>query len=270
MATIKFSATPTTLVETQGTTLTFRFELDQAPPAAGIKVTVKGTLPQSLTQLDLFALSATGGDQPVGDFDFSGFDFVIKAQVATIQVPIFQDNQTGGLRTVTYSLQPGAGYTVAATARAATVNFVDNPSQIPAGGGAIRGTPAADTLTGTAGKDSIDGLGGNDLISGLGGSDTLLGNNGNDSLLSGAGSDALTGGRGRDIFGLEAGAGSDKIVDFKDRQDRLGLTAGLNFGQLSFTQRGDNLLIRAGSDALATLTGIQRNQISQADFTTLS
>lgn len=268
MTTVKFSATPTTLIETQGTAIVFRFELDQVPPAGGIKVTLKGNVPQSLTQLDLFALTFTGGEQPVGDFDFSGFDFTITAKVATVRVPIFQDNQAEGLQTVTYTLQPGTGYTVAASAKTAVVNFVDNPSQVPSGGG--KGTAGADTLTGTARKDTLDGLGGNDRISGLGGGDILVGNGGNDILLGGVGTDSLTGGRGRDSFALERGLGTDKVLDFKNGQDKLGLPAGLTFRQISFTQKGDNLLVRSGNDALATLTGITRNQITQADFTTIT
>ncbi|NJO42418.1 MAG: hypothetical protein HC769_34825 [Cyanobacteria bacterium CRU_2_1] len=270
MTTVKFSATPDTLVETQGTVLTFRFELDQLPPPGGITITVKGNVPQSLTQLDLFALSATGGEQPVGDFDFSGFDFKITDRVATIRAPIFQDSQAEGLQTVIYTLQAGSGYTVDNSVRSATIRLADNPGQVPASNGKILGTARADTLTGTARKDTIDGAGGNDVISGLGNNDTLVGNNGNDILLSGAGSDALTGGKGRDTFGLEKGSGTDRILDFTDRQDRLGLTPGISFGQLRFTQQGDNLLIKAGNDALAILTDVQRNQISRADFTTLS
>lgn len=297
MTTVKFSATPTTLIESQGTVLTFRFELDQAPPAGGVKVSVKGNVPQSLTQLDLFAINVAGGDTPIGDLDFSGFDFTIKERVATIRVPIFPDNQAEGLQTVTYTLQPGSGYTVDPSTRSATIQFADNPSQVPAPSpapnpapnpapspspnptGTIFGTPGNDRLRGTGGKDVIDGLGGRDQIRGLGGNDRLIGNsgndtlvgdNGNDTLIGGNGSDRLTGGKGRDIFALEKGPGTDRILDFKDRQDRLGLAADFTFGQLRFIQRGDNLLIRAGNDALAILTDVQRNQITRADFTPLS
>jgi RTX calcium-binding nonapeptide repeat (4 copies) len=270
MTTVKFSATPTTLIETQGTVLTFQFELDQAPPARGVTVTVKGNAPQSLTQLDLFALSFTGASgPPVGDFDFSGFDFTITARKATIRIPIFQDTDVEGLKAVTYTLQPGTGYRVDSRARAAIVRFADNPGQVPASGN-IRGTAQADNLLGTAVGETIDGLGGNDVLSGLGGNDTLIGGNGNDRLLSGAGSDTLRGDRGRDIFALEKGAGGDRIVDFRDRQDRIGLTAGLSFRQLGITQQGDNVVIQSGKDILATLTNVRRDQITQADFTTFA
>jgi hypothetical protein len=266
MTTVKFSATPTTLIESQNTVLTFRFELDQAPPASGVKVTVKGNVPQSLNQLDLLSLSFVGGEQPVGDFDFSGFDFTITSRVATIRLPIFQDNQTEGLQAVTYTLQPGSGYTVDRNARGATVQFADTPAQLRN----IRGTAAADTLTGTNGKNTISGLAGNDRLSGLGGNDTLIGGAGNDTLIGGRGSDTLRGNQGRDVFVLEKGPGTDRITDFTDNQDRLGLSAGITFGQLNISQRGNNVLLKVGNDALATLSGVQQNQINQADFVNFS
>jgi hypothetical protein len=276
MTTVKFSASPTTLIESEKTFLIFRFELDQNPPPSGLKVTVKGNVPQSLTQLDLPDIEPKGGEKLEGDFDFSGFDYVIKERVATIRVPIFQDNQPEGLQTVTYTLQPGSGYSVDSNARAVTLRFADNPSQVPSTPApAPSPTPPPAPIapmpgTGTEGRDRLTGTAANDTLTGLGGNDRLSGLDGNDTLIGGLGSDTLSGGKGRDIFALEVGAGSDRIIDFKDRQDKLGLSGGLTFRQLRFTRQGDNLLIRAGTDPLAVLAGVRRNQISGADFTTLA
>ncbi|NJL19575.1 MAG: hypothetical protein HC895_00160 [Leptolyngbyaceae cyanobacterium SM1_3_5] len=89
MAVVNLFATPVTLVESEGTFLEFRFTLDAPPPPEGITVTVAGNVPQSLTQLDLFALEFTGGSgAPVGDTDFSGFSFTITSQTATVRAPI--------------------------------------------------------------------------------------------------------------------------------------------------------------------------------------
>ncbi|MEA5513951.1 Ig-like domain-containing protein [Nodularia sp. UHCC 0506] len=132
MTTIKFTTNTTTLIETEETILTFRFELSEPPPAAGIRVYLLGNVPQSLTQLDLFAISATGGSSPQGDFDFSGFFFNITSQVATVSAPIFVDGDPEGQQTVVYTLQPDAAYTVDPSFSAVTVNFYDNPSQVPA------------------------------------------------------------------------------------------------------------------------------------------
>ncbi|MDB9374142.1 Ig-like domain-containing protein, partial [Nodularia sphaerocarpa] len=132
MTTIQFTTNTTTLIETAETTLTFRFELSEPPPAGGLRVYLLGNVPQSLTQLDLFALSFTGGDVPQGDFDFSGFFFNITSQVATVSAPIFADGTPEGQQTVVYTLQPDAAYTVDPSFSAVTVNFYDDPSQVSA------------------------------------------------------------------------------------------------------------------------------------------
>ncbi|MEA5621261.1 Ig-like domain-containing protein, partial [Cronbergia sp. UHCC 0137] len=131
MTTVKFTTNTTTLIETEGTVLTFRFELSEPPPTEGLRVYLTGNIPQSLTQLNLFALSFSGGDRPVGDIDFTGFDFNIKSQVATVSVPIFADGIPEGEQSVIYSLQPGEGYTVDPSFSAVTVSFYDNASQVP-------------------------------------------------------------------------------------------------------------------------------------------
>ncbi|BAB74354.1 Ig-like domain-containing protein [Anabaena sp. FACHB-709] len=131
MTTVKFTTNTTTLIETQDTVLTFRFELSEPPPSGGVRVYLLGNVPQSLTQLDLFAISFTGGGVPQGDFDFSGFFFNITSQVATVSVPIFQDGIPEGQQSVVYTVQPGTGYTVDPNFSAVTVNFYDNPSQVP-------------------------------------------------------------------------------------------------------------------------------------------
>ncbi|MBD2252792.1 Ig-like domain-containing protein, partial [Nostoc parmelioides] len=131
MTTVKFTTNTTTIIETQDTVLTFRFELSEPPPAGGVRVYLLGNVPQSLTQLDLFAISFTGGGVPQGDFDFSGFFFNITSQVATVSVPIFQDGIPEGQQSVVYTLQSGTGYTVDPSFSAVTVNFYDNPSQVP-------------------------------------------------------------------------------------------------------------------------------------------
>jgi hypothetical protein len=159
------------------------------------------------------------------------------------------------------------------------------PVDPPPGDGVIRGTAAGDRLTGTAGDDKMDGLAGADTLQGRTGKDSLLGSGGNDTLLGGDGNDQLNGGTGqdklfgnkgndiltgggsRDIFVLEKGVGRDLIKDFKDRQDKLGLSRGISFGSLTISQKGKNTNISLGNDLLAVLTGVQANQITVADFT---
>jgi Ca2+-binding RTX toxin-like protein len=130
-----------------------------------------------------------------------------------------------------------------------------DPSDIP---GAINGTNGNDTLKGGSGSDILNGKLGND---------TLKGKAGKDTLISGGGSDRLIGNKGRDIFVLETGAGVDRIIDFKDQQDRLELPSTVQFQDLKIIQKGQNTLIRLGSDRLAFLENTRRNLITAADFT---
>jgi ELWxxDGT repeat protein len=153
----------------------------------------------------------------------------------------------------------------------------------------ITGTNRSDNLAGTANSDRIEGLNGNDTLSGLGGndillggngndslvgavgndslvggnnSDTLVGGNGNDSLTGGVGFDVLTGGTGNDIFVLKNGNGSDSITDFKLGSDKVGLTGGLEFEDL--TLLGNT--IKSGNELLATLIGVNTSNLTEANF----
>ncbi len=130
----------------------------------------------------------------------------------------------------------------------------------------LRGGKGNDLLRGGGNKDVLIGLGGNDRLSGGVGSDRLDGGLGDDRLYGGRGNDTLKGGPGRDIFVLEPGRGRDRIEDFRNGSDRLGLAPGLKFSQLEIVQRSQGTLIRAGRDDLAVLLGVSVQQISQADF----
>jgi Ca2+-binding RTX toxin-like protein len=157
-----------------------------------------------------------------------------------------------------YSISDGFGGTSSATVSVAV-------------GGTQTGSSGNDILTGTAGNDSIDGGNGNDILFGYAGNDTLIGGNGTDFLLGSAGddlldggngSDTLRGGLGEDIFVFAAGEGIDTITDFSLGTDKIGLTGGLTFGDLSFS--GNE--IRIGSDVLAVLTGVNTNTLTASNF----
>ena len=62
-----------------------------------------------------------------------------------------------------------------------------------------------------------------------------------------------------------AGEGIDTITDFSLGTDKIGLTEGLTFGNLSFS--GNEILM--GSDVLAVLTGVNTNTLTASNFVTV-
>lgn len=141
-----------------------------------------------------------------------------------------------------------------------------------------------DVINGQGGNDTIRGLGGDDLLRGGTGNDSLfgglgndylVGDDGNDLLDGGLGQDTLVGGSGSDRFVLTRLSGPDTIVDFTDGQDRLALSAGLRFNQLTIAQgtgaNANDTLISATNigGLLAILTGVNSNTITSVDFVTV-
>ncbi|MCC3635911.1 MAG: tandem-95 repeat protein, partial [Microcoleus sp. PH2017_37_MFU_D_B] len=125
-----------------------------------------------------------------------------------------------------------------------------------------------DLIFGDEDADKLCGGEGNDTLYGGKGNDTLIGGSGDDWLIGDLGKDTLQGGSGRDYFLLTAGESGDVIADFRQGEDLLVLTGGLNVDRLSIVQDGGATLIKiANTDQiLATLNGVQANFITQQDF----
>lgn len=131
----------------------------------------------------------------------------------------------------------------------------------------LYGRQGNDRLTGGLGDDLLTGGAGNDELYGNEGNDRLNGGNGDDRLVGGTGFNILTGGAGADVFVLAAGSGFDTITDFRfGSGDRLSLSGGLAFSDLTFTELGRNTRISYGSDELALLRNITAASISEAVF----
>ncbi|WP_375515876.1 choice-of-anchor D domain-containing protein, partial [uncultured Nostoc sp.] len=116
------------------------------------------------------------------------------------------------------------------------------------GNDTLWGGDGDDLLYGDSGNDKLSGDNGNDTLFGGIGDDQLLGGTGNDWLYGGNGKDVLTGGYGTDTFVLASGDGTDSITDFEIGKDKIALSGGLQFGQLSIYQQGSIAFIMNSSD----------------------
>ena len=147
----------------------------------------------------------------------------------------------------------------------------DGASGVLAGGeddDVLGGTPESDRAFGGAGSDIFFGGEGNDIAFGGAGDDvlfgdedddTLFGNEGNDILGGGPGNDRNFGGEGSDIFIVALEEGSDRIFDFEQGSDLIGLAGSLSFADLSFASSsilvdGEELVSFGGTLDAATLT----------------
>jgi hypothetical protein len=171
-----------------------------------------------------------------------------------------------GFDSFSYSIDNGIGGTATAT-----VNLAVFSQQGTFGNDTLTGSSVEDFIRGGAGDDLVDGTEGNDKLLGNWGNDILVGGEGNDLLAGGFGNDLLVGGAGSDRFLLVSTLETDTIADFESGVDAIALFGSLSFGQLDVTQSdSDTLISVAGTgEVLATLTGVQANVLTAADFTTL-
>lgn len=141
----------------------------------------------------------------------------------------------------------------------------------------LRGSQAADRLDGNDGdddlfglnqKDRLRGFANDDLLSGGRNEDKLFGGNGDDVLVSGIGNDLMVGNRGRDVFVLQTGKGRDTIRDLQPNRDKLGLSRGLEFDELTIQQVGRNVILSVDDDELAFLRNVNADRLTANVFTT--
>jgi hypothetical protein len=171
-----------------------------------------------------------------------------------------------GFDSFSYTIDNGIGGTATATVNVAVFSQVGT-----FGNDTLTGSSEGDFIRGGAGDDFVDGTEGNDKLLGNWGNDILVGGEGNDLLAGGLGNDLLFGGGGSDRFLLVSNLETDTIADFESGVDALALFGSLTFGQLEITQSNDDTLISVTGtgEVLATLTGVQANILTAADFTTL-
>ncbi|MBE9098899.1 hypothetical protein [Vacuolonema iberomarrocanum] len=133
------------------------------------------------------------------------------------------------------------------------------------GNDTLNGGSGVDRQFGGAGRDRLNGQGGNDVLRGGLGNDALRGGAGNDRLLGEAGNDLIATGAGRDRIVIRSGQGFDRVTDFTDGQDLIVL-GGIQFGQLTLRQQGNDVRVSRGGESLLLLQNLNEGQLSQADF----
>ena len=133
----------------------------------------------------------------------------------------------------------------------------------------LYGGDGLDELNGGIGKDFLYGGNNNDTLFGNDDNDTLWGEAGNDILNGGKGNDILVGGANNDIFVIALSNGADIVQDFQDGLDRIGLSGGLLFSQLTILGTGTNTVIRntSSGEIFATLQNVSSTLITSVDFT---
>ena len=139
----------------------------------------------------------------------------------------------------------------------------------------LRGGKQDGILAGSARSETLAARGGDDVVLGNHGSDLLNGGSGDDLLFGGKGRDDLRGGKGRDRFVIAPQTGRDRILDFQDGIDQIGLADGLTFADLDITQVGDRTVIRlnegnSGGKRLGILSQVSVDQIGADDFVSIT
>ena len=121
-----------------------------------------------------------------------------------------------------------------------------------------------DLIVGNSSSNNVRSGSGNDVILGMDGNDEIKGERGNDLIVGGKGFDKLYGGQGADTFFLSEGSGFDRIMDFRDGQDRLQFGAGVD--NLSVRNRNGHAFVYEGRDLLAVVNGAAGDLQVQDNF----
>lgn len=130
----------------------------------------------------------------------------------------------------------------------------------------LRGGSGPDRFFGGSDRDRLWGGKDNDNLRGGSHNDKLRGGGGDDLLRGDGGRDRLWGGKGRDAFMLQPGQGIDRIMDYKDGTDRLGLDDTTHFEDLQIIQRGSKTIIFHDDERLAVLVNVDTDVITASDF----
>lgn len=137
----------------------------------------------------------------------------------------------------------------------ATGNALDNLLSGNSGKNTMKGDAGSDLLQGGAGNDRLSDSGGAGLYDGGAGTDTLTGSGGNEMFLGGTGNDTLTTDTGADIIAFNQGDGKDVVKASTGTDNTVSLGGGIQYGDLTFTRSGSDLVLNTGGTEKLTLAG---------------
>ncbi|SFG13752.1 calcium-binding protein [Neptunomonas qingdaonensis] len=175
------------------------------------------------------------------------------------------DNDYSGDAKVHYTISDGNGGLSDGTIVISVKNVIsgtEQAEQLVGNGRAdyIYGYAGNDVIFAFSGDDELYGGAGNDQLYGGNGSgndsgdDLLIGGDGNDTLRGEDGQDFLQGGAGNDHYYYSAGDGVDVIDNAGGGADWILLNGGITRQRLSFSQSGDDLVIRLDNDENQQIT----------------
>lgn len=218
------------------------------------RITVGGTvppaLPAALTGLNMFEVTAGGGND----------DLVIQFNGQQATVTDHFDTAGEAVEFINFNGSTFEGYVLTGDYALSTD---DNGERTAAVGinTALAGTTANDTLTGNTGFDLLFGHEGNDTLNGGLGEDLLVGGAGNDTLDGGDDIDTLVGGAGNDTYIddtgedliVEAAAGGTDTVETTAALYTLATFA--NVENLTYTGVDADQFVGTGNDGNNVITG---------------
>ncbi|MGB3534598.1 MAG: Ig-like domain-containing protein, partial [Microcoleaceae cyanobacterium] len=143
-STIGITANPLTLIEDEGTTTTITFNVEGEIPDEGVIIILDNNTPGALGDLDVFSfdVSFVGSQLVAGNADNSGLSLRITENIATVTLPIFDDddlppddpnatrNDDIGLEETTFFLVEDEAYNVDPNASQITLTLVDTITQL--------------------------------------------------------------------------------------------------------------------------------------------
>ncbi|WP_108663201.1 cadherin-like domain-containing protein [Acuticoccus kandeliae] len=178
-----------------------------------------------------------------------------------------------GEATFTYEVSDGRDGTSSATVSVSVTDPYEGWTVGTDGNDLMRGRLfRADQLYGGEGTDVIRGGAFADVIDGGAGNDRLFGGLGDDVIIGGEGNDRMRGGFGADTFVFGENSGTDIILDFDPRMDRIDL-CGLGFDSyedvldaMRATSRGITITLDEGENDTVFLDGIRLARLAEDDF----